>query len=279
MAAATKRRKMFLPPAPAIVVVQPPEHLAHLEGDALYQALISDESEKWYSARTAAECGRTPETFRGWVSNRYKYNEDVKAAQALAERTGQRVKQAKRPTGRMMADPSDYDGRSPWWYPGTARKWFIAEGLMDRRGVFIPYKPPGRLPGSANTKPRTSPQPMQSVAAEVLDAYDALLAAGVSKTEARARLAAERGESERQIDRKLTTGRKLRIQHEGLQVTAKMTAEEVDERVRKARQVLATDGRRSNEDKIRDAIAERLGIDRAAVDRALGPVPAAAEQT
>lgn len=271
MAAATRqRRKMFVPPAQPITVVQPPPQFAHLEGAELKAALLADRSEKWYSARCAAEAGRSLDTFRPWVSTRYTYDEAVKAARAEAEATGQPARTVTRPTKKMMAVPDGYDSRSPWWWPGTARRWMIQEKLMDDRGVFIPHKPTGRPAGKANTVQRQNARPMQQVAVAVLNQFEGLVAGGMSRQDARTWLARNRCESEKQIDRRLTAGRKLRAENDALRLTDGMPAGEAGDRIRQARALLATDRRRrGNEDRLRDAVARRLGIDRAVVDRAL----------
>lgn len=261
------RRRMFTPPGEEIVVVQPPKHLAHLSGDDLFRALVSDRTEKWYSARGAAECGRTPDTWRSWVSTRYGYNAAVEKAAG---------KPVPRPKDKMTPTPDGYDSRSPWWYAGTLRTWMIREGLMTREGRFIPYKPTGRTPGSPNRVQRKSPRPMSDEATLVLDEYDKLLARGTTKASARATLASRFKISERAVDRRLTTGRKLRAQQEDLTIEPGMPVAEVANRVRAARALLATDGRRRNEDKVRDTIALRLGVERHEVDRILDSQPAEA---
>jgi hypothetical protein len=274
-----KRRKMFLPPKPPIVIEQPPARLAHLSGDDLYEALIApDHTERWYTARAAAECARETETFRGWVSHRYKYEEAVAKAKAEADRIGGRPKPVRRPKAKMTPKPDGYEVRSPWWWPHTMRRWFIQEELMDRHtGKAIPYKPAGRPPGTPNAVERKSQRPMQEQAAEVLAAFEKLRRDGSSVAEARAALANRYGKSEKQILRRVETARKLRAAATDLHVTADMSPTEIRERALKARELLVTDGRRSkNEDKIRDGVAVRLGVDRALVDHVLDGTPAEA---
>lgn len=272
-----KRRKMFVPPPVPAVIVQPPPHLEHLLGDdeAMFEALVNDRSERWYSSRAAAECGREQPTFRSWVSARYGYDERVKAAAAEAAKTGGRPRPVRRPKGRMTPPPDGYDVRSPWWYPGTLRAWFIAEKLMDEKtGKFRPYKPTGRTPGSVNRVERKTPRPMQDMGREILAACEELRAGGKSLAEARAILADRYKLSGPQIDRRLLAGRRQRAQEADLSVTPDMSPAEVAERVHKAYQLLSADGRRRNEDKIRSAVADRLGVAANVVDEVLDASPA-----
>ncbi len=273
-----KRKKIFLPPQEPIVIVQPPQHLAHLSGDALTEALKADRSEKWFSARAAAECGREAPTFRSWVSARYKYEEARAAAKAEADRTGTRPKPVRRPQTKMTPVPDGYVVRSPWWYAGTLRNWFMQEQLMRVDGTFVPYKPTGRTPGSQNRVQRTGSRPMQDMALEVLAAFEELQRKGDTIAAARAALAKKYKLSEKQVTRRLETGRKLRLAAADLTVTVGMDTTEARARLEKARELLLADGRRrnSNESRLRDAIAARTGADRSFVDHVLDGEPAVA---
>lgn len=271
------RRKMFLPPPVPAEIVQPPQRMADLTGDALYEALTTDRSERWYSTRAAAECGRTPDTFRSWVSTRYGYDEAVKKARAEAEKTGGRPKPVRRPTKKMVPPPDGYEVRSPWWWPGTLRRWYIEEKLMDRAtGRLIPYKPTGRTPGSVNTVRRKTPRPMQDQALAVLEAVEAAKAGGASIAEAHQAAAARFNLSLKQVERRVLAGRKARNEAADLRVLPGMSAAEVTDRVLRAHQLLAADGRRRNKTRIRYAIADRLGVAESVVDEVLDNQPAEA---
>lgn len=197
-ATATSRHR-----ATPLVVVQPPTHvlgadgnpipLAGLSDDALYEALTGDR-EQWDSERCAAESGRHIGRFRVWVSNFYRTADDKR----------------KVPDDRTFIKPVDYHGRSPWWYAGDVRQWFIQNGIMDRRGVFIPFKPTGRPKGAVDRLPRQRRRAtMRDTAPDVLKQYDTLLARGMADSDAREQLATELGLSRRQVARRINTARQL----------------------------------------------------------------------
>lgn len=266
------RRSMFRPPGELWVVTQPPTELAHLTGNDLFHELTTVPRERWKTSRAAAECGREPDTLRSWISYRYRYNAAVEAEAAAAEREGRPARPVPHPQGtKMTPTPDGYEGRSPWWWDCTMRTWMIQEGLMTRAGVKIPYRPTGRPPGALNRAQKTPTRWMEQDAPGILRMFEALQAAGHTTKQAYAEIAAQTGKSVRQVERRVVTGRALRRQETDLKVTKKMPAAEVDERVRRAFALLAGDGRRRNQARIRQAVAKQLGVTAAVVDRALGP--------
>lgn len=265
-------RKMFMPYTPGQPeIVQPPAALAHLAGDedALFEALTDPDKyfaatgewpEKWYSARFVAEIDRSTGRFKAWMSNFYAVTEHGVDPASIED--------------RIMVKPDDYDKRSPWWYATTARAWAIAEGLMTRAGVAIPYKPAGRPKGRTDSAPRTRTATMKAGALEVLAAAEQLTADGATVAEAKKALAERYGISERRVARRLTAARAMRAA--GIrQITPAMTDREVGEIVVTTYRLLMADGRRSSTDNARADVAERLGLDRDIVDRAIDGAPPA----
>jgi hypothetical protein len=241
-------------PAAPIAVVQPPAHLAHLDGDDLYEALIADRTERWYSARFRAEVGRSEGRFKAWMVNHYKVKKGADAAGI---------------DDRIMVEPDGYEVRSPWWYAGTARKWAIEEGLMNRDGRLVPYRPSGRPRGATDSVQRTRTATMRAGALEVLAQAEELTAAeGLSAGEVKARLAERHGLTPKQIARRLETGRSMRAA--GVrELTDDMSPDQRREVIATMFRLLMSDGRRKNEAAARAEVAERLGATAAEVDAAL----------
>ena len=256
-----QRRPMTQPPAMA-PVVQPPTKFAHLDGEALYEALTTDD-EQWDAARAIAESGRSEGRFRAWMNNFYTWKRDVEAAIAAGETPPQ-------PDDRTMIAPDGYTGRSPWWTAGRMREWFIKVGIMDRRGVARKHKPSGRRPGVSDSSPRKKrPAVMRSVAAQILARAEGLMAGGATLKATKTALAAELGVSERAVSRRLTEGRKQRGDTSALFNLAGLDKAEQVQRITELRNMLMADGRRKHEDPARAEIAERTGWERAHVDDAL----------
>jgi hypothetical protein len=272
-----KPRKMFMPYDPAAVaIVQPPAELAHLTGDALFEALTNAgayrratgrEPAKWYSARFRAEVGRSEGRFKVWMSNHYAVREHGVDPATIDD--------------RIMCRPDDYDKRSPWWYETTARAWAIAEGLMTRGGVMVPYKPTGRPKGRTDSVPRQRTATMLATALAVLGDFDKLTGNGSTAADAQRTLAARLGLTERQIKSRVTAGRAMR--RAGVtEITPDTPPAEAARSIVNAYQLLMSDGRRSNAEHARAEVAERLGVERETVDtvleQLLKPAPAPAEQ-
>lgn len=263
-------RKMFMPYDPAAVaIVQPPAELAHLEGDELFEALTNADKyrevtgrdpEKWYTARFVAEIGRSTGRFKAWMSNFYAVSEHGADPATIDD--------------RIMVKPDDYDKRSPWWYSTTANAWAIAEGLKTRAGVAVPYKPTGRPRGRTDSVPRQRTATMKASALAVLAEAEALTAGGATAAEAKKTLAGRHSLSERAVARRLTAGRAMRAA--GIrEITPDMTDMEVGEIIVVTYRLMMADGRRSNTDNARNDVAERLGLDRERVDRAIDGAPPA----
>jgi hypothetical protein len=239
-------RPMSMPydPQAPIAVVQPPAHLAHLTGAALYEALIADRTERWYSARFRAEVGRSEGRFKAWMVNHYKVKNGTNPATI---------------DDRVMVEPDGYEVRSPWWYAGTARKWAIEEGLMRRDGVLEPYRPSGRPRGATDSTPRTRTATMRAGALVVLDECEKLTAGGaMTLGAARAQLAARYGLTEKQIARRLTAGREMRAA--GIRpLTDDMHPDQRWGIIDAAFRLLMTDGRRKNATAALVEAATRVG--------------------
>lgn len=184
------------PPAGTPVIVQPPAKFAHLKGEELYQALISD-PEEWDSARFAAEIGRSLGRFRVMVSNRYAVDE---GRRKLDDRTPPRPK-----SGAYV---------NPKWDAGDARAWAMPNGLMHRNGVFKPHKPGGKGVGWRDVNPRKRrPAPVRSQSLQFLEEYRVLRSPaddrpGMSAVHAKEALAARHNLSVRQVVHRLHLGRK-----------------------------------------------------------------------
>lgn len=176
-------------------LAQPPEKYAHLTGDALYRALISD-PEPWDTARFAQECQRSIGRVRVWVSKRNAVDQGRRAAD-----------------DRTPPAPDMFSGRSPLWRAGTLRKWMIKVGLMRRDGVYIAHKPAGRARGATDVIPRQRRDaPMKTAAPTLLEEYKALTdTAGPGRarysSEAHESLAARHGLTVRQVERRLHAAR------------------------------------------------------------------------
>jgi hypothetical protein len=268
----TKRtpRKMFMPYEPAAGVgPQPPTELAHItDEDELFEALTDAAAyeratgkppEKWYRSRFIAETGRSEGRFKVWMSNHYAVLEGADPAKI---------------EDRIMVKPDGYDRRSPWWYRTTADAWAIEEGLKTRGGVTVPYKPTGRPKGKTDSVPRQRTATMKAAALEVLAEAEKLTAAGATAGAAKAELAKRHGISERAIKRRLTEARAMR--RAGVRpISGDMTPAEVGEMIVVTYRLLMADGRRSSTDRAREDTAERLGVDRDLVDRALDGAPPA----
>lgn len=275
MAAATKTpvqrtkrrpRRMFMPYDPAgVAIVQPPAELAHLadDEDALFEALTDPAAfeaatghapAKWYTSRFYREIGRSEGRFKAWMSNHYAVTKHGADPSSIDD--------------RIMVAPDDYDVRSPFWLETTARAWAIGEGLMTRRGVFVPYKPTGRPKGKTDSVPRQRTATMKASALSVLGEAEQLTAGGDKAAEVKRKLATRYGISERAVARRLTAGRTMRAA--GVrEITTRMPSTEVDEIITVTYGLLMADGRRTSTENARDDVAERLGIDRARVDAAL----------
>jgi hypothetical protein len=258
-----KPRKMFMPYDPAgVAIVQPPAELAHLTGDALFEALTNadkfreatgHEPAKWYSARFRAEVGRSEGRFKVWMSNHYAVRVHGTDPAGIED--------------RIMCPPDDYDKRSPWWYETTARAWAIEEGLMTRAGVMVPYKPTGRPKGRTDSVPRTRTATMQAAALPMLTEYEALTTGdqAIAPGEAKRRLAERHGLTERQIKSRVTAGRAMRAA--GVrEITPDTTPAEAAEIIAAAFRLIISDGRRTNVEHARAEVAERLGVERETVD-------------
>lgn len=195
-----QRRPRGRAPAQPVDIVQPPEKWAHLSHNALYLALTSD-GEEWDSERFAAEAGRSLGRFRVWVSKRY-------AVDAWAKREPGAYEIYE--DDRTAPAPHTRYGQAPVWYAGVARKWLMQVGLMDHRGVFIPFVPAGRVTGALDIDRRARrPMPVREISPTVLAEYRALRAAGTKGSDAKAELAAKYAIGVRQVERRLEIGREV----------------------------------------------------------------------
>lgn len=266
-----KPRRMFMPYDQAVpAIVQPPAELAHItDEDELFEALTDAAAferatghapAKWYTARFVAEIGRSTGRFKAWMSNHYAVTVHGVDPATIED--------------RIMVKPDAYDKRSPWWYETTARAWANAEGIMTRRGVFVPYKPTGRPAGRKDSVPRQRTATMKASALQFLSEAEKLTAGGAKSAEAKRTLAARYKISERAVSRRLTAGRAMRAA--GVrEITTRMPAAEVAEIIVVTYRLLMADGRRTNTENAREDVAERLGVDRGLVDSALDGAPAA----
>lgn len=177
-----------------------PEQFRHLTGDALYEALTTDD-EIWDSARFAREAGRSVGRIWIWHSARRKLDAwerrdtDAEPAQ-ITDRTAPRC-----------LNP---DGRSPVWRAGTLRRWMMQVGLMTREGAVIKYKPTGRPRGAVDIDPRAKKaSPLRETAPQILAEYRTLRDQEVSQADAVARLAETWKVTGRQLMRRLEVGRTM----------------------------------------------------------------------
>lgn len=252
-----------------MAVVQPPAELAHLTGDALFDALTKPEAfqaatghapEEWDSARFRAEVGRSEGRFKVWMVNHYKVKRGIDPATI---------------EDRIAPPPDRYEKRSPRWLETTARNWAIEEKVMSRGGAMVPYKPPGRPVGATDGIKRTRKATMRAGALEVLAQAEQMAAAGpITAAEIKTRLAERHGMTTKQIARRLETGRSMRAA--GVRpITDDMTPPARAEIITTMYRLLMADGRRKHGENARAEIAERLGCERAEVDAAIdGTSPA-----
>lgn len=178
--------------------VQPPAKYAHLKGDALYQALITDD-ETWTAERVALESGRAESTVSNWLDNFFKFD------------------RGERPRDDYTFIRPVYVGTVPTWTAGDVRAWLIRTRKMRRDGTFIPHKPKGRPRGIQENAPRPARgSEMAQQAPGVLTTYEELVkpvddgGKGMPAKAARAVLAERYGVSERAIIRRLQRARDLR---------------------------------------------------------------------
>ncbi len=175
--------------------VQPPTKFAHLQGEALTEALLAD-TEEWDSARFALEAGRAIGRFRTWVSKRHAVDAGV----------------LKTADHRTAPAPTGYYGQTPVWTAGVARAWMMDPdvNMMDERGVFIPSAVGGRMPGSKDIEPRKGPPARtREVGPAMLAEYLTLRAGGVSAPVAKQAMAERHGLTVRQVTRRLEVGRAM----------------------------------------------------------------------
>lgn len=258
-------RKMFMPYEPATAAgPQPPTELAHItDEDELFEALTNAEAyeratgkkpAKWYRHRFIAETGRSEGRFKNWMSNHYAVHVHGADPATIED--------------RIMVKPDDYDKRSPWWLETTARAWAIAEGLMTRRGVTVPYKPTGRPAGRTDSVPRQRTATMKAAALEVLAEAEQLTKGGMTAGEVKTALARKHGISERAVKRRLTEARAMR--RAGIRpITDETTPAEAAEIIVATYRLLMADGRRNSDENARVDVAERLGIDLPVVEVAV----------
>lgn len=177
-------------------LVQPPAKFAHLSGDALRQALISD-NEIWTVSRVALEAGRSTRTVDKWLGNYVKY-----AA-------------GKRRLDRNTIIKPTYIGTVAAWRAGAVRAWLMRTGKMRQDGTFVPYKPAGRPKGRTERTQRPKRGSDMNLAAPMLLTQYHKLIDGDDQTEpisakaARAVLAEKHELSDRQVIRWLQRGRDL----------------------------------------------------------------------
>jgi hypothetical protein len=258
-------RQMFMPyDKDAVTIVQPPAFLAEVTDDdeafeiltdpVRYEAHTGAAPEQWDLARFRAEVGRSEGRVKVWQSNQYAVNVHGVDPSTIED--------------RILCKPDGYDKRSPYWLSTTARKWAIAEGIMTRRGVFIPYRPPGRPKGRTDSVPRQRRATMKATALEFLAAAEKLTAAGATAGEAKTTLAGEYGITERAVKRRLTEARAMRAA--GVRtIDPDMTPDEVGQMIAVTYRLIMADGRRSNTERAREDVAERLGVDLDVVERAV----------
>lgn len=192
----TKRKKPHqrqpLPP-----LVQPPAALAHLKGDALYRALISDD-EIWDAWRVAMESGRKKAAVDKWLGFFHKWE------------AGERPHD-----DRTIIKPTYY-GDTPTWKAGEIRAWLMRTGKMRRDGTYIPHKPAGRPRGARDIVPRPRRgSELDEVAPQILARYRELLKAApapgqsLTPSQCRQKVAQEYELSEKQVIRRMQRGRDL----------------------------------------------------------------------
>ena len=262
-AAETKPRRMFMPYDPdAAATPRPVPGLDGLSDDEVFNILTDPKAferhtgrppETWYTARFAAESGRSHGRFKVWISNFYKVKKGADPATI---------------EDRIMVKPDGYDVRSPWWLETTANRWLIQEKLKTRRGVRVAHKPSGKPKGRTDRVPRRRSAPMKAVALDVLDVYERLVAAGTSMADAKQKVAASNGLTVRKVARRLSAGRTMRAA--GVRkITPEMAPAQVRDTAVTLYRVLMADGRRKHEENARAAVAEQLGLDRATVDAAV----------
>jgi hypothetical protein len=196
----TKPRQAKLKPhqrQPLPPLVQPPAHMAHLKGEALYRALTTD-PEIWDTQRVALESGRQRAGVEKWIGFYHKW--------VAGERPHD---------DRTIIKPTYYGG-TPTWKAGDIRAWLMRTGKMRRDGTFIPHKPTGRTPGARDIVPRPRRgSELDSVAPQVLALYRHLTEHGLNDdgpltpVDARAHVASEFKLTERQVIRRMQRAREL----------------------------------------------------------------------
>ncbi|WP_431935774.1 hypothetical protein [Micromonospora sp. RP3T] len=253
-----------------IVVHQPPQTIlvkgervdvSKLKGDALYEAIITDE-EHWDYPRLHAETGRSVVRLRVWVTNARN-----------ARRSG------KAPTDTAFIEPKGDNGGvtggSPFWYAGKAREALIAMGgIMRRDGVAIPPKPVGRTKGAKDKAPRQpwKNAPARDAAAGIYREYVQLTTrkrGTLTDREARAELCRKYGLSRPQLARRITAGQE-QAGHRKTDVDKAALRARLAELVAEERAAgYAPSGA---EDRARTALAKETGLTRRQIG---GYVPAA----
>lgn len=226
--------------------------ISHLTGDALYEALISDE-EQWGYQRLSAETGRTVVRIRKWVHNI-----------GLAERSG------RAPDDKTFIEPDDYFQGSPWWTAGRARKALMgAMGVMTREGVQIPHKPTGRAPGAQDTQPRRrwAHAPLRDTAVGIYKEYVKLTERRrnpLSDREARAELSQKHGITRTQLARRITTGKELLAAQTGTAAPAEVDSVALRARLTElvAQERAAGYSERGAAGRARAALAAETGLSR-----------------
>lgn len=257
---------------PAPRVEQPPRtivrggdraDISHLAGEALYEAIISDE-EQWGYSRVAAECGRSVARVRRWVQN-----------VAVAERGGRAA------DDKTFIAPDGYIEQSPWWYAGNARRCMIQIGVMSRAGRAVPYRPTGRAPGAKDLVPRKrwAHAPLRDTAAGVYREYLECTTRKrdpLTDRQARAELCRRHGLTRTQLARRIKAGRGQVEGGAGQQVEVDNAAlrDRLAELV--AAQRAAGYSERGADARARAALAEETGLTRRQI---AGYIAAAAAET
>lgn len=176
--------------------VQPPAKFAHLKGDALYEALVTDD-DLWDLLRIAQEAGRSKHAVDKWLGK------------LRAVERGQR-----RPDDYTLIEPVRYFGINPAWHAGQVRAWMMRTGKMERDGRFRRQRE-GRARGLVERAPRPKQRTwLDDKAPKVMAEYQQLLAGSdqrepLTEKAARLELARRHEITERAVIRWLQRARDL----------------------------------------------------------------------